>query len=232
VNGSLLPEAPGQAVPPRLRLRQVRHSFPTSGFRLALEQLEIAPGEKVALIGRSGCGKTTLLNMIAGILRPDAGEVCWGGDRIDTLPEGPRRDLRLERIGFIFQDFCLIDYLDVLENILFPFRLSPRLRLTAAVRERAAALARRVGLADRLQAGVRPLSQGEKQRVIICRALVTEPSLVLADEATSNLDPLTRDLIQTTLGAYVEERRAGLLAVTHDRSSLAAYDRVIDLEAA
>jgi ABC-type lipoprotein export system ATPase subunit len=88
-----------------------------------------------------------------------------------------------------------------------------------------------VGLVDRLHASVRPLSQGEKQRVIICRALVTDPALVLADEATSNLDPLTRDRIQTTLERHVESRRAGLLAVTHDRASLAAYDRVIDLEA-
>ena len=215
---------------PLLRLRHLSHSFPASGFRLSLERLEIAPAEKVALIGRSGCGKTTLLNLIAGIHRPEAGEVCWGEDRIDTLPDGRRRDLRLERLGFIFQDFCLIDYLDVADNILFPFRLSSQLRLTAAVRERAQALARRVGLADRLGASVRTLSQGEKQRVLICRALVTEPTLVLADEATSNLDPLTRERIQSTLGRYVEERQAGLLAVTHDRQTLSDYDRVIDLE--
>ncbi len=220
------------AEPPLLRLRHLSHSFASSGFHLSLEQLEIAPGEKVALIGRSGCGKTTLLNLVAGIHRPEAGEVCWGDDRIDSLSEGRRRDLRLERIGFIFQDFCLIDYLDVFGNILFPFRLSPRLRITPEVRQRAVALATTVGLADRLDASVRTLSQGEKQRVLICRALVTDPVLVLADEATSNLDPLTRDRIQSTLEQHVENRRAGLLAVTHDRAALVSYDRVIDLEAA
>ncbi len=231
MTGSATPRAT-PAETPLLRLRQVSHSFPSSGFQLRLEKLEIAPGEKVALIGRSGCGKTTLLNLIAGIHRPEAGEVCWGEDRIDTLSEGHRRDLRLERIGFIFQDLCLIDYLDVFGNILFPFRLSPRLRITAEVRQRAVALAATVGLEDRLHASVRTLSQGEKQRVLICRALVTDPALVLADEATSNLDPLTRDRIHKTLEHHVETRQAGLLAVTHDRASLVSYERVIDLEAA
>lgn len=216
---------------PLLAVHRLRHSFPESGFQLALDRLEIQAGESVALIGRSGCGKTTLLNLIAGIERLQEGSVHWSGERVDRLSERQRRDLRLERIGFVFQDFCLIDYLNLLDNILLPFRLSPHLPPSGTVRQRAAALAERVGLADRLHAPVRPLSQGEKQRVLICRALVTEPSLVLADEATSNLDPGTRDQIQTTLSRYVTEHQAALLAVTHDRQSLDRYDRVVDLEA-
>ncbi|MEB3263060.1 MAG: ATP-binding cassette domain-containing protein [Synechococcus sp.] len=215
---------------PLVRLSGLRHSFPASGFRLRLDHLEIGPGQKVAVIGRSGCGKTTLLNLIAGIQTPDAGEVYWGNDRIDNLKDPQRRDLRLERMGFVFQDFCLIDYLNLLENILLPYRLSSRLRLTASARERARHLASQVGLQARLGAAVGTLSQGERQRVIICRALVTEPQLVLADEATSNLDPFTRDQIQHTLIADVEARQAALLAVTHDRQTLTAYDRVLDLE--
>jgi putative ABC transport system ATP-binding protein len=230
VSGPISSNTPGSTGAAVLAVHGLVHSYPSSGFRLALERLELVAGEKVALIGRSGCGKTTLLNLIAGIQAPDAGAVHWGGERIDTLPEPRRRDRRLERLGFIFQDFCLIDHLDLLDNILLPFRLSPRLQLTAPVRERAVALASEVGLGDRLHASVRTLSQGEKQRLLICRALITEPPLVLADEATSNLDPFTRDRIQSTLAAYVEEQRAALLAVTHDRQTLNTYDRVVDLE--
>lgn len=223
--------SPVETQTPLLSLRRLQHSFPGSRLCLKMEHLDLHRGEKVALIGRSGCGKSTLLDLIAGIQVPQRGDVFWGTESVNSLSETRRRDLRLKRIGFIFQDICLIAYLNVLDNILVPWRLSPSLKLTTGARDLAVELANRVGLGDQLQAPVNTLSQGEKQRLMICRALVTTPSLVLADEATSSLDPLSRDLIQTTLMAYVQQQRAGLLAVTHDHQTLHTFDRVIDLEA-
>jgi putative ABC transport system ATP-binding protein len=223
--------SPVETQTPLLSLRRLQHSFPGSRLCLKMEHLDLHRGEKVALIGRSGCGKSTLLDLIAGIQVPQRGDVFWGTESVNSLSETRRRDLRLKRIGFIFQDICLIAYLNVLDNILVPWRLSPSLKLTTGARDLAVELANRVGLGDQLQAPVNTLSQGEKQRLMICRALVTKPSLVLADEATSSLDPLSRDLIQTTLMAYVQQQRAGLLAVTHDHQTLHTFDRVIDLEA-
>jgi putative ABC transport system ATP-binding protein len=223
--------SPVETQTPLLSLRRLQHSFPGSRLCLKMEHLDLHRGEKVALIGRSGCGKSTLLDLIAGIQVPQRGDVFWGTESVNSLSETRRRDLRLKRIGFIFQDICLIAYLNVLDNILVPWRLSPSLKLTTGARDLAVELANRVGLSDQLQAPVNTLSQGEKQRLMICRALVTTPSLVLADEATSSLDPLSRDLIQTTLMAYVQQQRAGLLAVTHDHQTLHTFDRVIDLEA-
>lgn len=223
--------SPVETQTPLLSLRRLQHTFPGSRLCLKMEHLDLHRGEKVALIGRSGCGKSTLLDLIAGIQVPQRGDVFWGTESVNSLSETRRRDLRLKRIGFIFQDICLIAYLNVLDNILVPWRLSPSLKLTTGARDLAVELANRVGLGDQLQAPVNTLSQGEKQRLMICRALVTTPSLVLADEATSSLDPLSRDLIQTTLMAYVQQQRAGLLAVTHDHQTLHTFDRVIDLEA-
>lgn len=223
--------SPVETQPPLLSLRRLQHTFPGSRLCLKMANLDLHRGEKVALIGRSGCGKSTLLDLIAGIQLPQQGDVFWGTESVNSLSETRRRDLRLKRIGFIFQDICLIAYLNVLDNILVPWRLSPSLKLTTGARDLAVELANRVGLGDQLQAPVNTLSQGEKQRLMICRALVTTPSLVLADEATSSLDPLSRDLIQTTLMAYVQQQRAGLLAVTHDHQTLHTFDRVIDLEA-
>ena len=128
-----------------------------------------------------------------------------------------RRDFRIRNIGFVFQDFELLDYLHVLDNILHPYRITGALRLDKAVRERAAALADRMGIGDKLKRRANDLSHGEKQRVAICRALLPGPRLLLADEATGNLDPRNKGHILDLLFDSVDVHGATLLAVTPRR---------------
>ena len=155
-----------------------------------------------------------------------------GADELDTqvnaLSDTERRDFRITHIGFVFQDFALIDYLDVLDNILHPYRITKALTLDTQVRSRAGRLATAMGLKDKLQRYPGALSQGEKQRVAICRALLPKPKLVLADEATGNLDPTNKFLILDLLFQSVAEQHATLIAVTHDHELLSRFDRVVD----
>ncbi len=203
-------------------------SYADAEFALRIQDFRAAAGEKVAVIGPSGSGKTTLLNLIAGILAPQRGRVRCAGTEVSALGDDARRDFRISTIGFVFQDFELLDYLDVLDNILHPYRITRALRLTRAVRARAAELAGRMGIGDKLDRRIDHLSQGEKQRVAICRALLPSPQLVLADEATGNLDPRNKAHILDLLCESVADHDATFLAVTHDHELLPRFDRVVD----
>jgi putative ABC transport system ATP-binding protein len=210
-----------------IEVRDVQFAYRGGSFRLAIPALRVPGGERLAVIGPSGSGKTTLLNLIAGILTPAQGRVEVAGSEVSALADAQRRDFRIRTIGFVFQDFELLDYLDVLDNILHPYRISA-LRLDRTVRERARALAERLGVGDKLKRRADDLSQGEKQRVAICRALLPGPRLILADEATGNLDPRNKGLILDLLFDSVDAHGATLLAVTHDHELLPRFDRVID----
>ncbi len=210
-------------------VRDVELAFGDREFVLELSRLEVAPREKVALVGVSGCGKTTLLHLLAGILTPDRGTIRIGDTAVSEGSDRARRDFRIRNIGLVFQSFELIEYLRVLDNILLPYRLNPALRLTKDAVERARGLADSVGLGERLHRRTHQLSQGERQRVAICRALVSEPSLVLADEPTGNLDPDTTARILDVLFGRVEAAGATLVTVTHDHGILDRFDRVVDL---
>lgn len=210
-------------------ISQLIFCYPGGDFRLHIPALHIATGARVAIIGPSGCGKTTLLHLLAGIILPTAGQLTVRGVRVDQSSEAARRAFRIAHVGMVFQDFALLEYLTVLDNIVYPYRLHPSLRLTAQVRDEAIHLATNMGLADKLRRSIRQLSQGEKQRVAICRALITRPPLLLADEATGNLDPTNKERILELLFAYVHEHHATLVAVTHDHAFLDAFDRVINL---
>jgi len=211
-----------------IAIDSLEFSYPGMEFSLRIPGFEVAAGEKVAVIGPSGSGKTTLLNLVAGILVPQRGRVNCADVEVSALGDRQRRDFRISRIGFVFQDFELLDYLDVLDNILHPYRITGALQLTSEVRTRAAALADRMGIGDKLRRRVDHLSQGEKQRVAICRALLPSPRLVLADEATGNLDPRNKGHILDLLFSNVEAHGATLLAVTHDHELLQRFDRVVD----
>jgi ABC-type lipoprotein export system ATPase subunit len=218
-----------------LTLADIRFERPaprdgTRGFSLRLPTLDIAAGESVAIIGPSGCGKTTLLRLAAGIIEPTAGRVTLDGRSLHGLGEAARRSLRLARVGIVFQDFRLLPHLTVEENVLLPFRLGS-LRLDASARSRARELLDRLGIGDLARRSVERLSQGEQQRTAICRALVTQPGLVLADEPTGNLDPANKRLILDALLDAARDRGAAVLAVTHDHDLLGAFDRVVDLGA-
>jgi putative ABC transport system ATP-binding protein len=211
-----------------IRIDSLSFTYPDAGFLLRIPALHVAPGEKVAVIGPSGSGKTTLLNLVAGILVPQQGRVDCAGVKVSALGDRERRDFRISKIGFVFQDFELLDYLDVLDNILHPYRITSALRLTTEIRQRAAALAQQMDIGDKLHRLVDHLSQGEKQRVAICRALLPSPKLVLADEATGNLDPRNKGHILELLFHSVEAHDATLLAVTHDHELLPHFDRIVD----
>lgn len=209
-------------------IRSLEFSYPDTDFSLHIPDFHVAAQEKVAVIGPSGSGKTTLLNLVAGILVPEQGEVYCNGSEISELGDADRRDFRIARIGFVFQDFELLEYLSVLDNVLHPYRITKALELTRGVREQAGNLLQQMGLGDKLRRGVERLSQGEKQRVAICRALLPSPQLVLADEATGNLDPRNKGHILDLLFEAVQAHGSTLLAVTHDHELLPRFDRTID----
>ncbi len=211
-----------------ISIQNLRFNYPGGEFQLDIPEFEVAGGEKVAVIGPSGSGKTTLLNLLAGIFLPVRGTMIVGDVRVNEMPDRGRRDFRITSIGFVFQDFELLDYLNVLDNMLHPFRITSALRLDSDVKERAADLAGEMGIGDKLKRRVKDLSQGEKQRTAICRALLPRPKLILADEATGNLDPDNKTLILDLLFRAVAEHGTTLLAVTHDHELLARFDRVID----
>jgi len=202
-----------------------------SEFRMSVPSLDIENGEKVAVIGPSGSGKTTLLNLIAGILLPTQGKVRVGDIDMSSLGDSARRNFRITRIGFVFQDFELLDYLCVLDNILHPYRITSALTLNREVRSRAEHLAEQMDIGGLLKRRPDELSQGEKQRAAICRALLTSPDLILADEATGNLDPENKTRILELLFASVDNMNKTLLAVTHDHELLHYFDRTIDFQA-
>ena len=202
--------------------------YPSGEFRLEIPGLRAARGEKLAVIGPSGSGKTTLLNLIAGIMTPINGTIKVENIKVSQLSDAQRRDFRITNIGFVFQDFELLDYLNVMDNILHPFRITKALRLSKEVKERTKALADEMGIGNKLKRRSNDLSQGEKQRAAICRALLPLPKLILSDEATGNLDPPNKTRILDLLFRSVENHDATLLAVTHDYELLKRFDRVID----
>ena len=213
-----------------IRIHSLDFQHQHGEFRLHIPELTVAQSEKVAVIGPSGSGKTTLLNLIAGIFSPSAGEICIGDVPVHQLTDAERRDFRISKIGFVFQDFELLDYLNVLDNILHPYRITGALVLDQTVRARAATLAENMGIGDKLGRFPDELSQGEKQRVAICRALLPQPKLILADEATGNLDPENKQIILDLLFESVNDHHATLLTVTHDHDLLSRFDRVIDFQ--
>ncbi len=212
-----------------IELSDIAFAYDTGGFELTAA-LSIAKGEKAAVIGPSGSGKTTLLHLIAGILVPARGKVAIDGQTVSAMNDKARRRLRLSTMGLVFQGIELVDYLSARDNVLLPCRLNRSLRLDRKTRERADALLERVGLSEAAGRVVSGLSQGERQRVGICRALITKPTLVLADEPTASLDNDTATSALDLLMQLVEEHGATLVMLTHDKSLLPRFDRVVHVE--
>jgi ABC-type lipoprotein export system ATPase subunit len=187
--------------------------------------LEVGRGEMVAVLGRSGSGKSTLLHLLGGLDRPDSGRIWVADEEIGAAPERVLNRIRLRRIGFIFQSFQLIEELTGAENVLLAARLPGA---PAGAPRRAAALIERLGVADVAAHRPHELSGGEQQRFAIARALVNDPMLVLADEATGNLDAGSGATVLAILGELADEGRAVVL-VTHEPQSAAAADRILRL---
>ena len=211
-----------------ISIHDLQFHYPDSEFRLAVPEFSVPSSERVAIVGPSGSGKTTLLNLLAGILAPDQGKIRVGEVNVSDLGDAGRRDFRISNIGFVFQDFELLDYLSIIDNILHPYRITGALKLTGEVRQRADHLAEQMGIAGHLKKHPGELSQGEKQRAAICRALLPNPRLILADEATGNLDPTNKNRILDLLFESAAAHDATLVAVTHDHELLPRFDRVVD----
>ena len=213
-----------------IRITGLQFAYPGSNFRLQVPDLAIRSGGKTALIGPSGSGKTTLLNLVAGIGTPTAGRIVTNGVEVSSLGEAARRDFRVRNVGLVFQEFELLEHLDVLDNILLPCRITPAVQIERKHRDRAKELAREVGIEDKLRRYVRKLSQGERQRVALCRALLLEPPLLLCDEPTGNLDPAAREHVLDVLFDYVCRNQTTLLTVTHDHGLLPRFDETVDFK--
>lgn len=195
---------------PGITVSDLHFAYPGSPFRLRVDGLSVAAGGSFALLGPSGAGKTTLLRLMSGLLVPERGEVRLGDTTLTGMSEAGRRAFRLSEVGLVFQDFALLDYLTVEENILLPQRFQ-KSSVTSAE-----------DLAERLE--IRPhwkklasqLSQGERQRVAIARALAHGPRFLFADEPTASLDATRRETVMDLLLDYTRSSGACLVMVTHD----------------
>ncbi len=210
-----------------LEVRGLGKSFGPGNPLFEAVRLDVARGEWVAIVGESGCGKTTLLNIIAGLDRPDVGEVLVDGKPLDFGDDEALALWRRRHVGFVFQAFHLLPYLTVSQNVALPLAL---IGVHGAERERRAHEAlRSVGLGDFGDRRPGSLSGGEMQRAAIARALVHAPSLVLADEPTGNLDEGHAGAVLACLGDAVKRAGAAALMVTHSRIAASAADRVLRL---
>jgi ABC-type lipoprotein export system ATPase subunit len=213
--------------PAQLSARNIYRSFKIGSRKVDVLRginLDINKGESVFLCGASGAGKTTLLYTLAGLERPESGEVMFEDHKLYSGGAGKDAKIRNQRMGFVFQGYFLLPELTALENTLVPSLIRHR-----PDPEIAQSLLERVGLADRMQHLPNELSGGEQQRVAIARALINDPAIVFADEPTGNLDTTNGEAIMELLGGLVREKQKTLVVVTHDQDLAARGDRVVHI---
>ena len=202
-----------------------------SNFKIFVPSLEIKKGEKVLLLGESGSGKTTLLSLICGFLNPLSGSISINGNTINKLSSKTKDEYRADNIGIIFQQFNLLPYANVVDNVLLPLYFS-QARSKNIVNKRAAALElfKQLRLPDDIaQYRASNLSVGQQQRVAVARALIGNPSLIIADEPTSSLDTNAQQLFLDLMFKQISENNSTLLMVSHDKSLSNRFDRQINV---
>jgi predicted ABC-type transport system involved in lysophospholipase L1 biosynthesis ATPase subunit len=212
---------------PQLSAKDVYRSFKVGSRRIEVLRgisLEIGRGEAVFLCGVSGAGKTTLLYTLAGLERPEAGEVIFEGHKMYRNGSSADAKIRNEKMGFVFQSYFLLPELTALENVLVPALIRNKQQLEVAIQH-----LQRVGLADRMNHLPSELSGGEQQRVAIARALINDPAIIFADEPTGNLDTANGDAIMELLLALAREKQKTLVVVTHDQRLASAGDRRVNI---
>ena len=200
----------------------------SSTFGMRVDSFSVPRGSSTALVGPSGSGKTTLLGLIAGTLRADSGRINVNDQTITDFNDGDLGRFRIGNVGQVFQAFELLNYLTVSENVMLPWYISGNGRKDA-IRKRAADLLCGVGLESKLNARPGELSQGEQQRVAVCRAMLNNPRVLLADEPTGNLDQENKQNVVDLLVEQATQNNSTLLMVTHDESLLARFDSVLDM---
>ena len=213
-----------------LSLRDVHHGYERAGERIEVlrgADLDVRPGELVAVVGRSGSGKSTLLHVAGGLVTPASGEVRVGARALPTLSGNERATLRRRTIGFVFQFFHLLPHLNVRDNVALPLLLDGA--RTRDARAAADDVLAGVDLTDRAAHLPAELSGGQLQRAAIARALVSGPDVVLADEPTGNLDASTAAEVLDLLVSQVRDRDVALVLVTHDAAAAARADRTLHL---
>ena len=216
---------------PLVTVQQLQKTYTRGSERIHVLQgvdLQIARGEFLALMGPSGSGKTMLLNLLGGLDRPSGGSIDVGGERIDQLSSGALARWRAANVGFVFQLYNLLPVLTAQRNVELPLLLT---RLSGSERRRRASLALSVvGLAERARHYPRQLSGGQEQRVGIARAIVTDPTLLLCDEPTGDLDRKSGDEILELLKTLNREHGKTIVMVTHDPHAAACATRLVHLE--
>jgi putative ABC transport system ATP-binding protein len=212
-----------------LIIRDLAFAYPGDAFRLAVPDLTVAAGSSLALAGASGGGKTTLLRLMTGLLAPSSGVVELEGQNLSQMSREALRAFRLRHIGLVFQDFALLDYLTVEENILLPHEFSRETLAKAS--SNLPALLERLQIVPHRTKLVSQLSQGERQRVAIARALAHEPKFLFADEPTASLDPLRTQVVTDLLIEDARTRQSTLVVVTHDHDLLPRFDQTQRMDA-
>lgn len=209
-------------------INQLKKSFPLCPGSFVLDGIDfnVKKGEFVGLIGKSGSGKTTLLNIIGLLDQPTSGTVVLAGQNLEDLRGNDRADFRRNTIGFVFQLFNLLPDLNVLQNVMLPL-LPYKKALSFDLETRAKEKLDRVGLSDKISSFPNFLSGGEQQRVALARALINEPEVILADEPTGNLDPVTGNEVITLLSELARENEATILMVTHNPDLTSKLSRVL-----
>jgi predicted ABC-type transport system involved in lysophospholipase L1 biosynthesis ATPase subunit len=213
---------------PQLIARDLYRSFKVGSRKIEVLRgisLEIQRGEAVFLCGASGAGKTTLLYTLAGLERPESGEVVFEGRKLYRNGSSADARVRNEKMGFVFQSYFLLPELTALENVLVPSLIRNNQQLDLAVQHLEG-----VGLEDRMQHLPSELSGGEQQRVAIARALMNDPAIIFADEPTGNLDTKNGDVIVELLLALAREKHKTLVVVTHDQRLASCGDRRVDMQ--
>ena len=213
-----------------LQISDLHFQYPASDFKIEVSDIKITQGSKIAISGKSGSGKTTLIHLISGILKPQSGEILFFDKSITDMNDNDIRKHRISNIGFIFQEFELLDYLNVMDNLVLPYKINKSLSLDEEIKDKAKEIANRIGIGNKLEQHPKQLSGGERQRLAIARALITSPPLIIADEPTGNLDDKTSNIVMDEITDQVSYTNSTLIMISHNNELISSFDEIIDIQ--
>ena len=213
-----------------LQIRDLHFQYPASDFKMEISDIKITQGSKIAISGKSGSGKTTLIHLISGILKPQSGKILFYDESITDMNDKEIRKHRISNIGFIFQEFELLEYLNVMDNLVLPYKINKSLVLDAEIKDKAKEIADRIGIGNKLDQHPKQLSGGERQRLAIARALITSPPLIIADEPTGNLDEKTSNIVMDEITDQVSFTNSTLIMISHNNELISSFDEIIDIQ--